>query len=67
MGAALAMVPVGILAAVIPGGLIHLCMMETMRCHAVMKPGARCFGIIIAVLAVLSAVMSARKAKNNKA
>ncbi|MBE6010078.1 MAG: DUF4418 family protein [Lachnospiraceae bacterium] len=67
MGAALAMVPVGILAAVIPGGLIHLCMMETMRCHAVMKPGARCFGIIIAVLAVISAVMSARKAKNNKA
>lgn len=67
MGTALAMIPVGILAAVIPGGLIHLCMMETMRCHAVMKPGARCFGIIIAVLAVISAVMSARKAGNKQA
>ena len=66
-GAALAMVPVGILAAVLPGGLINLCMMETMRCHAVMKPGARCFGIIIEVLAVIRAVMSARKARNNKA
>ena len=65
-GVALAMVPTGILTAVVPGGLIHLCMMETMRCHAVMKPGARVFGIIIAVLAIVSVILNARRAGNDK-
>ena len=64
MGAAVAMIPAGVLAAVIPGGLIRLCMMETMRCHAVMRPGAMCFGIVIAVLALINFIISARSAKN---
>ena len=63
-GLAIAVIPVGILAAVIPGGLIHLCMMETMRCHAVMRPGAMCFGIVIAVLALIEIFLSVKRAKS---
>ncbi|MFC2741328.1 MAG: DUF4418 family protein, partial [Selenomonas sp.] len=36
MGLALAMIPAAALAFLLPGTMIDLCMMETMRCHTVM-------------------------------
>ncbi|HAM14725.1 MAG TPA: hypothetical protein DCP91_02445 [Eggerthellaceae bacterium] len=41
---------VGALVAAVPGGLIDLCMMTTMRCHTIMRPFALCVGIAIAVV-----------------
>ena len=46
-----------ILALVLPGCVIPLCMMETMRCHAIMNPGVMVFGIIIAVLSAINVVL----------
>ena len=40
-----------IAAAVIPGNVIHLCMMADMRCRAVMRPAT----IVFAVLTILTA------------
>lgn len=40
----------GVLVAVLPGVLIDLCMMQTMRCHTVMRPFALVMGVLIAVV-----------------
>ena len=45
-GLSIAMMLTAITAAIIPGNLINLCMMNTMHCHAVMRP----FVIVMAVL-----------------
>lgn len=42
----------GILAALLPGTVIHLCMMPQMRCRAIMRPGAVVFGILLAAAAL---------------
>ena len=51
----------GIAAAVVPNNVIHLCMMESMRCHAVMRPAVVIVGVISAVIAVVGAVLALRK------
>ena len=56
-GAALAMLPVALAAAIVPGGLIPLCMMRTMRCQMVMKPGATVFAVLIAALCAVEALL----------
>ena len=44
-------IPFSLAAAVIPGNVIHLCMMADMRCRALMRPAA----IIFAVLCIAAA------------
>ncbi len=51
-GLVFAMIPVSFLIIVLPGRLIPLCMMETMRCHVIMQPA-------VTVIAVLNIVLSA--------
>lgn len=51
-GLSMAMIPTAALTMLIPGKLIHMCMMQSMRCHSVMKPGV----IVCAVLTILAAV-----------
>lgn len=51
-GLIFAMIPVSFLIIVLPGRLIPLCMMETMRCHVIMQPA-------VTVIAVLNIVLSA--------
>ena len=51
-GLVIAMIPVSFLIIVLPGRLIPLCMMETMRCHVMMQPA-------VTVIAVLNIVLSA--------
>jgi hypothetical protein len=48
-GIALSLEAIAALALVMPNHLISLCMMNTMRCHAVMKPAV----IIISILIIL--------------
>ena len=51
-GLVIAMIPVSFLIIVLPGRLIPLCMMETMRCHVIMQPA-------VTVIAVLKMGLSA--------
>ena len=52
MGLDIAVIPVALLAAILPGNLIHLCMMSTMRCRAVMRPAV----ILVSVVTIIVAV-----------
>ena len=52
MGLALAMIPAATLAFLLPGTMIDLCMMETMRCHTVMTPA-------VTVLSLLNIMVAA--------
>ena len=53
MGLSLAMIPAAALAFLLPGTMIDLCMMETMRCHTVMQPAARAISVVLILLACL--------------
>ena len=51
LGLDLAMIPAAALSALIPGRLISLCMMNNMRCNALMRPAA----IVLSVLLIAAA------------
>ena len=57
----LLLVILGIASIVIPGNIIHLCMMPEMRCRAVMKPGAMVFAILLIALAAADFVIGSKK------
>lgn len=61
-GISIAIIPVSILAAIIPDGFISLCMMNTMRCHSVMHPAA----IVMAILTVAAALLDIFIQRKNK-
>ena len=44
----------------VPGNVTPLCMMETMHCNAVMHPTAMVCGALIAIVAAVDAVRTAR-------
>ena len=56
-GLSLALIPVAVLTILTPGVLIHLCMMDTMRCHAVMRPAATVFSVLIILVAVIDLLL----------
>lgn len=60
-GLAIAAIPVAVLAAVLPGNVIDLCMMSDMRCHAVMQPSALIFSILMIAAAVFDILWYRRK------
>jgi len=49
-GLSLAVACLGVLVVCVPGALIDLCMMQTMRCHTVMRPFALGVGIALALV-----------------
>ena len=51
VGLSLAIIPLAALAIVLPGHLIDLCMMESMRCHTVMQPAVMVISVLNIVLA----------------
>ena len=59
-GAALAMLPVALAAAIVPGGLIPLCMMRTMRCHFLLRPAVILVSVAIIALAGWDALKTLR-------
>ncbi len=58
-----AMIPVSVLSMVLPGGLIHLCMMPDMRCRATMRPCVIGFSVVILVLTVVDLLLNVRGRK----
>ncbi len=61
MGVSASMIPVALLGALLPGKLIGLCMMDTMRCHAVTRPGAVVFSVLLAVLSLADLAVLRKK------
>ncbi|MBR1456731.1 MAG: DUF4418 family protein [Oscillospiraceae bacterium] len=53
MGLDLAILPMALLAALIPGRLIGLCMMADMRCRSVMAPAVTVFSVLLIAAAVI--------------
>ena len=51
-GIDLAILPLCVVAAILPKNLISLCMMNTMRCHTHMLPAAIVFSILLAAVAL---------------
>ena len=63
LGLDLAMLPAGVLATQVSGHVISLCMMETMRCQSVMKPGVMVLGLLITAAAAWDLVIRLRKGR----
>ena len=53
LGLGLAMLPVSLLALLLPGKLIGLCMMAEMRCRSVMSPAVTVLSLLIAATAAI--------------
>ena len=51
----------GIVTALIPNKIIHLCMMDIMQCHSVMKPAVILLSLAVALLSLLSAGLYLKK------
>lgn len=45
----------------IPGILVHMCMMDTMRCYEFMQPFARVMGVLLILSAVINLLLANRK------
>ena len=60
MGLALAMIPLSVLALVLPDHLIDLCMMETMRCHTVMTPAVTVLSLVNIMIAATDVYVQGR-------
>ena len=56
-----AMIPTALLAALIPGRLIALCMMPSMRCRAVMSPAVTVLSVLIIAIAAMDVAFRRRK------
>ena len=50
----------GAFAVASPGALFPLCMMQTMRCHLVMRPFALVVGVVVCVCGIVAAVVAFR-------
>ncbi|MBQ7264797.1 MAG: DUF4418 family protein [Firmicutes bacterium] len=50
--------------AYIPQGIIKLCMMNTMRCHSVMRPAVIVLSIILIIISVVDFVLNLKKEEN---
>ena len=55
---------VAVAAAVIPGNVIHLCMMADMRCRAVMQPAVIVFSILVIAAAALDLITQRKRGKS---
>ena len=62
-GVDLSIVLLSLLSALLPGGLIHLCMMAQMRCRQLTRPAALAFGIFLCLLALTDFVWQGRAIK----
>ena len=61
LGLSAAMIPTALLAALIPGRLIALCMMPSMRCRAVMSPAVTVLSVLLIAAAAIDIVFRRRK------
>ncbi len=61
LGLSLSMIPTALLAAILPGNLITLCMMESMRCHTTMRPLTIIISVLVILLALIDTFLQTRK------
>lgn len=60
-GAAVAMSLMGVMTALIPNVMIRLCMMNEMRCHAVMHPAVVILSVLTAIAGAADFVLSRKE------
>ena len=60
-GLAIAMIPTALFSVILPGNMIGLCMMNTMRCHSVMHPATIVMSVLMIAAAVLDLIMQRKK------
>ena len=53
----IAMIPVSLLAAVVPYALMGSCMMETMTCNALTKPAVAVVSVLVLITAVIDVIV----------
>lgn len=63
LGLDIGMAALAVLALCVPGHLIGLCMMDTMRCRAVMTPGVTVLSILVIAAAVVDMILRRKKDK----
>lgn len=56
-----AMIPAALLSALLPGKLISLCMMPSMRCRAIMSPAVTVLSVLIIAAAAADILLQRRK------
>ena len=61
LGLSASMIPVALLSALLPGRLISLCMMPSMRCRAVMSPAVTVLSVLIIAAAGIDIAMQRKK------
>lgn len=61
-GAALMLSVTAVMTALLPGVFIRLCMMQEMRCHAVMRPAVIIVCVLLAVTGIADAVLARKEA-----
>lgn len=61
LGLSIAILPIAVLAILVPGNLIPLCMMATMRCRAIMQPAAIVISILIIITAIFDTFIQRKK------
>ena len=60
-GLALAMIPVALFSIILPGNMIGLCMMDTMRCRSVMRPATLIVSVLVIVSAAFDLILQRKK------
>ena len=61
MGLDLAMLPAAVLALLLPGRLIGLCTMTSMRCRSLMTPAVTVFSVLLLAVAALDLLLQRKK------
>ena len=60
-GLAIAMIPVALFSLILPGNMIGLCMMNTMRCHSVMCTASVIVSVLVIAAAAFDLLVQRRK------
>ena len=55
-----------IITALIPGVLVHLCMMTTMRCHSLMRPSVIILCVLVIIFELINVFFILRKEKKHE-
>ncbi|MBR1591567.1 MAG: DUF4418 family protein [Ruminococcus sp.] len=63
-GAAAALIPCALMAAIIPNNMINLCMMNTMRCHSTMRPFVITASAVIIIIAAADIFLNINSKEN---
>ena len=56
-----AMIPTAVSGIFVPGTLVSLCMMDTMRCHTVMRPFVMIMSAAVSVICVIDILVNRKR------